>query len=174
MSTPNTHAPGDGHGHILPDVLVPGLRIVFCGTAAGRRSAEAGAYYAHPGNMFWRTLHAVGLTPRRLQAEEFPLLPTFGMGLTDLAKFHFGNDDQLPGDAFDVASLQGKIALFAPQVLAFTSKHGARAWFGRPTGYGLQEERFGDTAVFVLPSPSGQARRFWDERIWASLAAFAS
>lgn len=31
---------------ILPDVLKPGLKVVFCGTAAGNRSATNGAYYA--------------------------------------------------------------------------------------------------------------------------------
>ena len=52
---------------ILPDLLQPGLALVFCGTAAGRRSAAEGAYYAHPGNLFWRALHAVQLTPRQQQ-----------------------------------------------------------------------------------------------------------
>ena len=47
-------------GHILPDVLQPGLALVFCGTAAGKRSAAERAYYAHPGNMFWRALPAGG------------------------------------------------------------------------------------------------------------------
>lgn len=42
---------------ILPDVIEPGLRIVFCGTAAGAKSAAVGAYYAGPGNAFWATLH---------------------------------------------------------------------------------------------------------------------
>jgi G:T/U-mismatch repair DNA glycosylase len=41
---------------VLPDLLRPGLRIVFCGTAAGTASARAGAYYAGPGNAFWPTL----------------------------------------------------------------------------------------------------------------------
>jgi hypothetical protein len=26
--------------------------------------------------------------------------------------------------------------------------------------------------MFVLPSPSGRARRFWDERYWFEVAAF--
>ncbi len=39
----------------------------FCGTAVGNVSAQRGAYYAGPGNMFWPTLHGAGLTPRRLQ-----------------------------------------------------------------------------------------------------------
>ena len=156
---------------ILPDVLQPGLALVFCGTAAGRRSAEQGAYYAHPGNLFWRTLHTVALTPRLFAPAEFPQLPALGIGLTDLAKHHMGNDDELPRDAFDVAALRERIERHAPRLLAFTSKAAARAALGRSAGCGLQEERIGDTRLFVLPSPSGQARGHWDVAHWQALAA---
>ena len=156
---------------ILPDLLQPGLALVFCGTAAGRRSADEGAYYAHPGNLFWRALHAVELTPRLFAPAEFPLLPTLGIGLTDLAKHHVGNDDELPRDAFDVVALRQRIERHAPRVLAFTSKAAARAALGRATSYGLQPEYFGTTQLFVLPSPSGQARGHWDLSPWHALAA---
>jgi double-stranded uracil-DNA glycosylase len=159
---------------ILPDVLQPGLRLVFCGTAAGKRSAAEGAYYAHPGNMFWRALLLCGLTPRLLAPQEFPLLPQFGIGLTDLAKRHAGNDDELPTDAFDVPGLLGKIERFAPDVLAFTSKNAARAALGTATVYGLQPHRFGRTELFVLPSPSGQARGHWSITPWLALAEHLS
>lgn len=157
---------------ILPDVLAPGLNLVFCGTAAGTRSARERAYYAHPGNMFWRTVHAVGLTPRLLVPAEYPLMPGFGIGLTDLSKFHFGNDNELPREAFDIAALHAKVQRFAPRVLAFTSKHAGRHALGKQAGYGRQPMDFGDTAVFVLPSPSGQARRSWDVTLWQELADF--
>jgi double-stranded uracil-DNA glycosylase len=156
---------------ILPDLLQPGLAVVFCGTAAGRRSAKEGAYYAHPGNLFWRALHAVELTPRLFAPAEFPLLPTLGIGLTDLAKHHMGNDDELPRDAFDVAALRKRIERYAPQVLAFTSKAAARAALGHAAHYGPQAERLGQTQLFVLPSPSGQARGHWDLAPWRVLAA---
>lgn len=157
---------------VLPDVLLPGLRVVFCGTAAGTRSAESGTYYAHPGNRFWWALHASGLTPRQLRPEEFPLLPQFGIGLTDVAKHHHGNDDQLPLEAFDAAALRDRIATHAPQALAFTSKAAARAVLGQVTDYGLQTETLGRTHVFVMPSPSGQARGHWRIEPWLDLAAW--
>jgi TDG/mug DNA glycosylase family protein len=56
---------------ILPDMLARGLKVVFCGTAAGRVSAATQSYYAHPQNQFWRTLAAVGLTPRQLRPGEY-------------------------------------------------------------------------------------------------------
>ena len=155
---------------MLPDLLQPGLGLVFCGTAAGRRSATEGAYYAHPGNLFWRTLHAIQLTPRQFAPAEFPLLPALGIGLTDLAKHHMGNDDELPRDAFDVPVLRAKIEHHAPRLLAFTSKAAARAALGKSTGYGWQRECINGTRLYVLPSPSGQARGHWDIGPWQELA----
>lgn len=159
---------------VLPDLLELGLRLVICGTAAGTRSAQERAYYAHPGNMFWRTLFTVGLTPRLLAPEEYPLLPGFGIGLTDLSKFHFGNDAELPVDAFDVAALARKIEHYTPRVIAFTSKQAGTAALGKGVGYGLQPMLFAGATAFVLPSPSGQARRSWDIRVWQTLADFVA
>lgn len=159
-------------GHV-PDLLAPGLKLVFCGTALGRVSAELRAYYAHPGNLFWRTLHATGLTPERLRPEEWPRLATFGIGLTDVCKAHFGNDAELPSDAFDGAALREKIAQNRPAILAFTSKTAAAAVLGQPTGripLGFQAEEIAGTRLYVLTSPSGQARRYWDAAVWQSLA----
>jgi double-stranded uracil-DNA glycosylase len=155
---------------ILPDVLRPGLQLVFCGTAAGKRSAEEGAYYAHPGNLFWRALFQARLTPRLLSPAEFPLLPEFGIGLTDLAKRHSGNDDELPKDAFDVPGLLAKIETYGPRLLAFTSKNAARAVLGPRVHYGSQAKLLGATRVHVLPSPSGQARGHWSLEPWRALA----
>ena len=162
--------PRKAESHILPDVLRPGLKLVFCGTAAGKRSAAERAYYAHPGNLFWRALHEAGLTPRQLSPSEFPQLPDYGIGLTDLVKRHSGNDDELPRDAFDVPALIAKIERHAPRLLAFTSKNAARAVLGRTVHYGLQTEVIGTTQLFVLPSPSGQARGHWILAPWLMLS----
>ena len=93
--------------HVLPDVLEPGLRIVFCGTAAGTVSARRGAYYAHPQNRFWPALHAIGLTPRLMRPEDYPELPRWGLGLTDLAKHVSGMDRELPAGALGARGLRG-------------------------------------------------------------------
>lgn len=160
-----------GAAHVLPDLLQPGLALVFCGTAAGHRSAAEGAYYAHPGNQFWAALQQAGLTPRRLMPAEFPQLLTLRIGLTDLAKHHVGNDAELPAGAFDVAALRAKIEYHAPRLLAFTSKTAAQAAGLKVDQFGLQAERWSDTALFVLPSPSGQARRYWTLAPWQALGA---
>jgi len=157
-------------GQLVPDVLAPGLRLVFCGTAPSRASAAARAYYAKRGNRFWPALHAAGFTPRRFLPSEYAQLLALGIGLTDLCKGHSGNDDELPRGALDADSLRAKIAEYRPAVVAFTSKNAAKAFLGRDVDYGWQPEREGTTRLFVLPSPSGQATRFWDEGPWLTLA----
>jgi TDG/mug DNA glycosylase family protein len=156
---------------ILPDLLAPGLRLVLCGTAASARSAAEGAYYAHPGNLFWRALFQAGFTPRLFAPTDFPELLQLGIGLTDLAKRHSGNDAELPRDALDAAALRRKIRRWRPRLLAFTSKNAARAALGHAVDHGLQDETLGDTRLFVLPSPSGQARSHWNLQPWLALGA---
>ncbi|HEY8465444.1 MAG TPA: mismatch-specific DNA-glycosylase [Solirubrobacterales bacterium] len=155
---------------LLDDVLAPGLRVVFCGTALGAVSARVGAYYAGPGNRFWLTLHEVGLTPRVLEPREFRTVLRFGIGLTDVCKTRSGSDAEIGTDGFDVPRLRRAIEDAAPAWLAFTSKRAGRAVLGRSVEYGVQPERIGPTRCFVLPSPSGRARRWWDIEPWRELA----
>src|SRR5919109_4397396 len=72
-------------GSAVPDVLAPGLRVVFCGINPGFVSAAAGAHFANPRNDFWRLLHDAGFTPRLLSPnEQFEAL-RYGVGLTNAA-----------------------------------------------------------------------------------------
>ena len=158
------------NGAVLPDVLAPGLDIVFCGTAAGTASAAQRAYYAGPGNAFWPTLCAVGLTARKLFPYQYREILEWNLGLTDLAKQVFGSDSVLAKDHFDVARLQGLIVEYRPKVVAFTSKRAAGEFLGHDVGYGLQTEVVASSRLFVLPSPSGAARGHWDLGPWAELA----
>ena len=156
---------------VLPDVLGPGLRIVFCGSAAGAASARAGAYYAGPGNRFWPTLQRVGLTPRLLAPAEFRSVLRYGIGLTDLCKTESGADSGLSGRADDSAALAAKIMRHRPAVLAFNGKRAARVFLDAGSlDYGTQMTRIGATAIHVLPSTSGAARRWWDEGFWRRVA----
>src|ERR1700710_1081930 len=102
---------------VLPDVLAPGLRVVFCGYAPGTASARAGAYYAGPGNRFWLTLHEVGLTPHLLPPAEFARLPEFGIGLTDISKTASGSDAEVGSRGVDRKRLTPAIAPAPPRPL---------------------------------------------------------
>lgn len=161
--------------YIIPDLLAPGLKLVFCGSALGFESARQKAFYAKPGNKFWPTLHAVGLTPRRIAPADYAALLDLGIGLTDLNKTQFGNDTDLAAAHDDVPGLAAKIERYRPAILAFTAKRPAqvflKARFGLkgPPDYGLQPSRLGPTRLFVLPSPSGRAGSFWDIAPWQAL-----
>ena len=168
---PEPAGPATARDHVLPDLLQPGLALVFCGSAAGAVSAAAQAYYAGPGNRFWPMLVATGLTPRRLAPQEYRLLPTFGIGLTDVCKTAWGADKDLPAAADDPEAVRAKIARYRPRVLAFVGKRPATLVIGRrKLETGLQPERIGESRLFVLPSPSGLACRYWDEAPWFALA----
>jgi TDG/mug DNA glycosylase family protein len=158
---------------ILPDLLRPGLNLVFCGTAAGTVSALRGHYYAHPQNKFWRTLHAVGLTPALIAPKDYPTLLDHGIGLTDLAKHVSGMDSQLPPGSLRreaVADLRGRIERCAPAILAFTSLTGGRKFAGPRAAFGPHAEMIGPTRVWILPSPSPAAHWNWNEEVWRALA----
>ncbi len=180
--------------YLVPDLLLPDLKLVFCGTAPSKASAAARAYYAKPGNKFWPTLYAVGITPTRFTPQDYPALLALGVGLTDLCKVHSGVDSELPKGAFDTAAFARKLnselpkgafdtAAFArklkkyrPKVVAFTSKNAAQNYFGQAVDYGWrnrtqpQSSDAASTRFFVLPSPSGLATRFFDIEIWRELA----
>ncbi len=158
---------------VLPDLLVPGLDVVFCGTAPGHVSAARQAYYAHPQNKFWRTLHEAGFTPRLFLPAEYAGLTALGVGLTDIAKFDKGMDRDLARGALGLAAtaaLEARILEHAPRFLAFTSKTGGEKFLKTPRAYGAQPERVGATRLWVLPSPSPAAMNFWDAGPWHELA----
>jgi TDG/mug DNA glycosylase family protein len=159
---------------VLADLLYPDVRLVVCGTAAGERSAELGAYYAGPGNQFWEMLYRVGVTPRVLRPEEFARLQEYGIGLTDLAKEAFGRDSSLRSSDFSPSQLRAHIEQMQPLVLAFNGKRAAQMFFGRTVGYGYQPGcDIGRTRIHVAPSTSGAARGSWDEAIWRDTIAAA-
>jgi len=159
---------------ILPDLLAPGLRVVFCGTAAGRASARARAYYAGPGNRFWPILHATGLTPHLLVPAEFRRLSSWGIGLTDVSKTAQGMDHEIARAAFDPARLRLVLDEVRPHVIAFNGKKAARLALGlrdsTPLAFGAAEATIGITPAWVLPSTSGAANGLWDPAPWHALA----
>jgi len=158
---------------IVPDLLGPGLRLVFCGSAPSRISAQRQAYYANPGNKFWGTLHAIGLTDSLWAATEYRRLLALGVGLTDLNKRDIGIDSELSEAGFDIPAFKERMRTHRPRTIAFTSKFTASRFFGRGTGaieYGRQDERFEGMALFVLPSTSGLATKYFQVAHWQALA----
>lgn len=140
----------------VPDVLGPGLRIVFCGINPGRRSAAAGAHFANPRNDFWRLLADAGLTPRRLEPHEQEAMLELGYGLTNAAfRTTKGSSELRRGDFAGAAERLEWIARdLGPDVIAFVGKAGYEGAFREKPALGLQERTLGETRLFVLPSTS--------------------
>lgn len=157
-------------GDRLPDLLGPGLRLVFCGTAASTVSARLGAYYARPGNRFWAILAEAGFTPALLRPDQFRDLLPLGIGLTDLAKRAAGVDSSLRPEDFDIERFRTAIDMCQPQAVAFTSATAARIFLGRgDVSFGEAPPPPGFPRLFVLPSTSGanghwaRQRHHWHE-----------
>jgi TDG/mug DNA glycosylase family protein len=152
----------------VPDVLAPGLRIVFCGINPGRASAAAGAHFANPRNDFWRLLHDAGFTPRLYDPSEQHDLLELGIGLTNAAdRTTRGSGDLRAGDFAGSAERLEKLARdLRPGMIAFVGKAGYQGAFRERPALGLQERRLGDTPLFVLPSTSpANAAVPYDERL---------
>ena len=114
--------------------------------AAGNRSAAIRAYYAGPGNKFWRILADIGLTPELLQPSQFHSLLNFGIGLTDVAKYASGNDVDISISDRDPWAVRAKILYYSPKIFAFNGKAAAATFYKCKTGdvkYGLQGRCWG-------------------------------
>jgi double-stranded uracil-DNA glycosylase len=140
----------------VPDVLAPGLTVVFCGINPGRVSAAAAAHFANPRNDFWRLLHAAGFTPRLLGPQEQFEAPAYGIGLTNAApRTTKGSSDLRSADFAGAAErLAGIAQELRPRAIAFVGKEAYRGAFRQRPELGLQERRLGETSLFVLPSTS--------------------
>jgi double-stranded uracil-DNA glycosylase len=159
----------------VPDVLRPGLRVVFCGINPGFVSAAAAAHFANPRNDFWRLLHAAGFTSRLFEpGEQFEVLRE-GIGLTNAApRTTRGSGDLRSADFAGAAQRLERLAVeVRPRWIAFVGKEAYRGAFRERPELGQQERRLAETRLFVLPStsPANAAVR-WEERLrWFSALA---
>ena len=156
----------------VPDVLAPGLEVVFCGITPGFHSDAKAAHFANPRNDFWRLLHAAGFTPRLVDpADQFEVL-RYGIGVTNAAyRTTRGSSDLRKGDfAGSAERLETLARELRPRAFGFVGKEAYRGPFGGRPQHGLQERRLGETALFVLPSTSpANAAVPWEERLrWFS------
>src|SRR5205814_418269 len=105
---------------IVPDVIAPGLTVLFCGINPGLYSAATGHHFARPGNRFWPALHASGFTPRLLHPSEERELLGLGYGITNVVQRASATADLL-SVAEVVAGgkrLRTKVKRLAPRFLA--------------------------------------------------------
>lgn len=145
-------------GRTLPDIIAPGLRVLFCGINPSLYSAAVGHHFARPGNRFWPTLHQAGFTPRLLLPSEEAQLTQWGCGITSMVAratataAELRREEQIEGRAI----LERTVRRYRPQWVAVVGIGAYRVAFGRPAaGIGRQEETLAGAGLWVLPNPSG-------------------
>ncbi|KAL2023626.1 hypothetical protein VTK56DRAFT_1783 [Thermocarpiscus australiensis] len=150
----SSYAPPSTYAHLphLPDAIAPNLLVLFIGLNPGIETARTGHAYAHPTNLFWRLLHASGVTPRLCSPAEDRAMPAlYGLGLTNIVARPSRNGAELSRAEMDagVAILEEKVRRWRPEAVCVVGKsiweslwrvrHG-RAIKAGEFRYGWQEE----------------------------------
>jgi TDG/mug DNA glycosylase family protein len=145
-------------GGTVPDIIAPGLDVLFCGINPGLYSAATRQHFARPGNRFWPALHLSGFTPRQFAPGEAKLLLPLGYGMTMMVRRGTATAAELSDEEYKAGgrALVRKINKYKPDVLAVLGVGAYRAAFDRRNApLGLQKESIGETAIWLLPNPSG-------------------
>ena len=143
---------------VVPDVIAPGLKVLFCGINPGLYTAYMGHHFARPGNRFWPALFAGGFTDRPFDPSEERELLALGYGITNVVSRASAMADELSVEELVAGGkkLRTKVKRYTPRLLAVLGVGAYRTAFARPKAVtGLQSDVIGDTNVWVLPNPSG-------------------
>jgi TDG/mug DNA glycosylase family protein len=150
-------------GRTLPDLIVPGLKVLFCGINPGLYSGAVGHHFARPGNRFWPALHEAGFTDRLLDPGEEEKLLEYGCGITNLVNRATAGANELSREELREGGrrLARKVREYRPGFIAFLGIQTYRIACDRPgAGPGRQGTGMDGTVVWVLPSPSGRVTRY--------------
>jgi len=152
----------------IPDVIAPGLTVLFCGINPGLYSAATGHHFARPGNRFWPALHRSGFTPRQLRPSEQDLLLDYGLGITNIVPRATARADELTLDELRAGAT--RLTTLAtenrPRFVAIVGISAYRTGFHRPHAtIGDQPEPIADSRLWVLPNPSGLNAHFQLDRL---------
>ena len=150
-------------GKCVPDLIGPGLQVLFCGINPGLYSGWAGHHFARPGNRFWPALFASGFTDRLYRPDEEQELLSCAYGITNLVeRATLGSDELTRVELVSGARmLERKIKRYLPRAVAILGVTAYRLAFDRPKAkVGAQPKKIGDTSVWVLPNPSGLNAHF--------------
>jgi double-stranded uracil-DNA glycosylase len=153
---------------LVPDVIAPGLRLLFCGINPGLYSAAVGHHFARPGNRFWPVIYEAGFTPRLLAPEEDGELLRYGYGITNVVARASATADELSKQEMIEGGQQlaARVQTYSPRCLAVLGIGAYRAAFHQPQAtLGLQAEMIGPTRIWVLPNPSGLNAHYGREEL---------
>ena len=145
-------------GKTVPDVIAPGLAVLFVGINPGLYTAAVGHHFARPGNRFWPALHLGGLTPRELSPFEEQELLAYGYGITNIAPRATATAAELaPAELREGGQrLAEKVAQYGPRTVAVLGVTAYRTAFGQlQAQVGPQVQALAGVPTWILPNPSG-------------------
>ena len=158
MTGPTPEQIAAAKGRTVPDLIRPGLRVLFCGINPSLYSAALGHHFARPGNRFWPSLFSGGFTPRLLAPSEGEALLDLGCGITNVVGRATARADELAPEEFAEGGklLVAKVARCRPRIVSVLGITAYRAAFGRKWAVlGEQADAIGGVKTWVLPNPSG-------------------
>lgn len=151
-------------GAEVPDLLGPGLRLLFAGINPGLCTAALQTHFAHPANRFYPALLAAGIITRRLstasgmsQADRDHLVAR-GIGITNLVRHATARAADVTPDELraGAARLEALVDRLRPPVVAVAGVTAYRQAFGVPRAApGRQSAGFAGAELWVVPNPSG-------------------
>jgi TDG/mug DNA glycosylase family protein len=142
----------------VPDVIAPGLKVLFVGINPGLYTAAIGHHFGRPGNRFWPALCGGGFTPRLLSPYEERELLHFGLGITNLVNRATARADELSVAELRAGEgqLEEKVQHYRPRTVAVLGVGAYRSAFERTRAVaGPQPEKIAGAGLWVLPNPSG-------------------
>jgi TDG/mug DNA glycosylase family protein len=150
--------------------------VLFVGINPGVRSSQTGHHFAGFSNRFWKLLYESQLVPEPITFADDDTLPGWRYGITNVVPRPTPGIDTLRPEEYVAgrARLRAKVRRFKPEVVAMVGLTVFRAMFPErkgPVALGLQAERLGESAVFVLPNPSGRNANYTYAEMLAAFRA---
>jgi TDG/mug DNA glycosylase family protein len=148
----------------VPDLLGPGVRLLFVGINPGLWTAAAQSHFGRPGNRFYPALFRAGIVDRLIDAsagfsaaDKAHLLDR-GVGITNLVNRATARADELGRAELRAGGqeLEQRVAAIGPKVVAVLGITAYRMAFARPRAtLGRQPEDLNGAQLWVAPNPSG-------------------
>jgi TDG/mug DNA glycosylase family protein len=151
-------------GTEVPDLIGPGVRLVFVGINPGLMTAARQIHFGNPANRFRPALVAAGLLEPPpngvpgMTEDDLAALLARGVGITNLVPYATARADELTQAQLLAGRerLESFVAVHRPRVVAVLGITAYRTAFGRPRAVaGRQPELIGTAELWVVPNPSG-------------------